>query len=60
MSKEDHLEYIKKKEDKTIKLYEDQMIKGKIFNENHFADIDKKKGTIKDFEEEKEIENINE
>ena len=45
---EDHATYIKRKEDKTIKLFEEQMIKGKIFE-----NIDSLTGSISDFTDSK-------
>lgn len=49
---EDHITYIKRKEDKTIKLFEQQMFNGRIFSDTidtEFEDLKKSTGTISDF-----------
>lgn len=44
----DHNDYIFKKEKKTIKLFEEQMIQGKIFTET-FENVDKLNESFSDF-----------
>jgi len=44
----DHNDYIFKKEKKTIKLFEEQMIQGKIFTET-FENVDKLDESFSDF-----------
>ena len=55
MSKEkaDHLAYIGKKQEKSIKLFNEQMVKGKIFTETPFEKIDELKEDFSDLEKEK-------
>ena len=45
----DHNDYIFKKEKKTIKLFEEQMIQGKIFTESTFENVDKLNESFSDF-----------
>ena len=49
MSKNNHINYILNKEKKTIKLFEEQMIEGKIFTESTFENIDKLNESFSDF-----------
>lgn len=45
-----HLEYIMKKQEITIKLFEEQMVKGKIFGLTPFDKLDDLKEDISDLE----------
>lgn len=51
MSKKDHVDYMMKKEARTLKLYEEQMIQGKIFDKSAFEKISELKESFSDFEE---------
>jgi len=48
-SKTGHVYFILNKEKKTIKLFEEQMIEGKIFTESTFENIDKLNESFSDF-----------
>lgn len=54
-SAEDHITYIKRKEDKTIKLFNEQMRNG---NGNVFEHIDTLSGSISDFTDSKKAVTI--
>lgn len=51
MSKKDHIDYVMKKEARTLRLYEEQMIQGKIFDKSAFEKISELKESFSDFEE---------
>lgn len=54
---ENHTEYIMNKEKTTIKLWNDQMVNGRIFGKTPFDKVNDLKESIEDFEEKKEKTN---
>ncbi len=53
---EEHIRYIMNKEKNTLELWDQQMIRGYVFDHKPFRIINNLKETIEDFEDEKEIE----
>jgi len=55
---EDHIKYITRKENKTIKLFNEQMIHGRIFDETPFEKISDLDASFSDFEAKRKKEEI--
>ena len=58
VTKEEHIKKMMEKEDKTIKLFDEQMIHGKIFGETQFEKLNDLDVSFSDFEAKRKKEEI--